>query len=353
MAENRVNPTWLVTFAAALGLLYFFRSVLWPLALAFALAVLINAVTRRVTLSLPRAGSRTVGMVTAVVIGGALLGAMATVVSGVAQIVAQAPAVYRQLDHMIAEIDLPSGGGLRLDQLTRHIDSGALAGALVNSLQAAAAGLALTAIYLIFIVVSGRKLDQRVAKIAASRSTDALLLVLERTVKGVQAYTYIQTLTGLIMAIVALSLMWVVGLHNALFWALALFLLSYLPIVGFTFGTLGPTMFALVQFPGPAQAITIFVGLQAVSFVVGNLVLPKMQADSQNIDPAASLLAVGVWTILWGIPGAFLAIPLTLALMYSLAQYKNMEWIAVLMSNDGSPIPKIVDDARSELKGGE
>jgi predicted PurR-regulated permease PerM len=119
-------------------------------------------------------------------------------------------------------------------------------------------------------------------------------------------------------------------------------------VVGVVLGSIGPTLFALVQFPTVVPALVILGGIQAVAFVVGNLVLPKMQADSQNIDPAASLLAIGVWTIVWGVPGAFLAIPLTLALMYALAQYKSVAWIAILISSDGDPLPPDpIEDAPS------
>ena len=118
-------------------------------------------------------------------------------------------------------------------------------------------------------------------------------------------------------------------------------------MVGVVLGSIGPTLFALVQFPTLAPALLVLCGIQAISFIVGNLVLPKMQADSQNIDPAASLLAIGVWTILWGLPGAFLGIPLTLALMYALAQYKSVEWIAILISNDGDPLPPTPSGSRT------
>lgn len=81
----------------------------------------------------------------------------------------------------------------------------------------------------------------------------------------------------------------------------------------------------------------IFLGIQAVAFVVGNLVLPRLQATNQNIDPSAGLLALGAWSIVWGLPGAFLAIPLTLALIYQLAGSRRLRWIAVLLSNNGVP----------------
>jgi len=73
------------------------------------------------------------------------------------------------------------------------------------------------------------------------------------------------------------------------------------------------------------------------AFVVGNLIYPRMQADTQNIDPVATILALSFWGFLWGIPGAFLAVPLTLMLMIICGEFENTRWVAVLLSNDGRP----------------
>lgn len=339
MSESRPKVSALLNISAALALLYVFRTVLWPLALALVLMILIRVVSQRIGQVLPRAGHRTISVVTAMVVGGLVLGAMLVVASGVSQILAEAGSIYRRLDAMIGGINVPGFGRLSLETLASRMDAGETLGLIAGSVQAASAGLTLTALYLVFIVATARGLERRVTKIVAARSSNALVTVLSRSIQGVEAYTYIQTITGLMIAVAAFFIMTAVGLKSALFWALTLFLFTYLPVIGVVLGSIGPTLFALVQFPTIAPALLVLGGIQAVSFIVGNLVLPKMQADSQNIDPAASLLAIGVWTILWGMPGAFLAIPLTLALMYSLAQYKSVEWIAILISNDGDPLP--------------
>jgi predicted PurR-regulated permease PerM len=41
--------------------------------------------------------------------------------------------------------------------------------------------------------------------------------------------------------------------------------------------------------------------------------------------------------MLWGMPGAFLSVPLTLILMLICAKFDSSRWVAVLLSNDGAP----------------
>ena len=49
------------------------------------------------------------------------------------------------------------------------------------------------------------------------------------------------------------------------------------------------------------------------------------------------LAVCAFWTLLWGIPGAFLAVPMTLMLMMIFAQFDNTKWVAAALSNDGKP----------------
>lgn len=335
---TKPGTSFLVNFAMAAALLYVFRAVLWPFTLALVLAILIMALSERVVRLLPKARRWMVFAITAVIVGGIIVASMAVVIEGASRIVLKMPAMLARIDQLLAMIPAP-GGRLSLESLAQKVELGPVADRLLGSVQDASAGLGLTLIFLFFLLVSKPMIEKRVDQIVASRGGRGLATVLERSFSGVESYMYVQSITGLMIAVGSWAVMMAVGLDNALFWGLVIFLFAYLPVLGVLAGSVGPTLFALLQFPSLTPAIIVFVGIQLVSSVVGNLVLPKMQADSQNIDPAASLIAVGMWTVLWGVPGAFLAIPLTLALMYALAQYEDLRWLAVLISHDGDPTP--------------
>lgn len=335
---TKPGTSFLVNFAMASALLYVFRAVLWPFTLALVLAILIMALSERVVRLLPKARRWMVFAITAVIVGGIIVASMAVVIEGASRIVLKMPAMLARIDQLLAMIPAP-GGRLSLEALAQKVELGPLADRLLGSVQDASAGLGLTLIFLFFLLVSKPMIEKRVESIVASRGGRGLATVLERSFSGVESYMYVQSITGLMIAVGSWAVMMAVGLDNALFWGLVIFLFAYLPVLGVLAGSVGPTLFALLQFPSLTPAVIVFVGIQIVSSIVGNLVLPKMQADSQNIDPAASLIAVGMWTVLWGVPGAFLAIPLTLALMYALAQYEDLRWLAVLISHDGDPTP--------------
>jgi len=90
------------------------------------------------------------------------------------------------------------------------------------------------------------------------------------------------------------------------------------------------------------------VTLNSIQFLVGNVVLPRMQGDSLNIDPVIVLLSLAFWGAIWGVPGMFLSTPLTVAAMVILAQFPATRKAAVLISADGAPQGVTGDPATAE-----
>ena len=336
----------LMAAAAALAMLYVFRALMWPFALAVVLAILIEALERSIVHLWPKASRWTVRAIAGVVVAALVVVSFLILIHGATQMVAHGPQLLRRLDVLLNQASRRVGLAepLNLQKLAASVDVSMLAKTALARAQDAVSGMVLTVLFLTFLLASKHQIDIKVKIVASSTHSHHMMAVLERTVRGVEAYVRIQTLIALMIAGASGLVMALVGLDNALFWTLMLFLLCYIPILGVAVGSLAPALFALVQFPTVWPAVEIFSAIEVISFLVSSLVLPKMQADAQNIAPSASLLAMGLWSILWGIPGAFLAIPLTLALMYQFAQYESLRWLAIFISNDGQPFPDVGAD---------
>jgi AI-2 transport protein TqsA len=155
--------------------------------------------------------------------------------------------------------------------------------------------------------------------------------------RSMEQYLWVQTITGVMIAAACWLLFTVLGLENALFWATVTFVLSYIPVVGGVAASVLPALFALVQFSSPLNAVIILGVSQGIQFFVGNVIQPRMTGDSLNISVLVVFMSLAFWGKLWGGPGMFLAVPLTVMLMIVLAQFPSTRWIAVMMSNNGNP----------------
>jgi predicted PurR-regulated permease PerM len=259
------------------------------------------------------------------------------------------PILSQRLDDLLMRVThaLALHDPITLEALTGDLDQRAVASWVFGGLQGAASGLILTALFILFLLTSSELIGRRLHMVSGDARSK---LALERSVRGVETYLWVQTLTGLITATASGLVMLAVGLDHWWLWAIALFALNYVPFIGVAVGSVGPALFAILQFPQLWPSAVVFLGIQAIAFVVGNVIWPKLQADTQNIDPSVGLLSVGAWSIILGLPGAFLATPLTLSLIYQLAGSERLQWIAILLSHDGDPLP---DAGRDDPPGSD
>jgi len=103
--------------------------------------------------------------------------------------------------------------------------------------------------------------------------------------------------------------LWAVGMPNPLLWGIAAFLLNYLPFLGAIAGTLGVGMVALVTFDTAGQALLAPLAYYTLTSIEGQVITPLMLGRQLAINTVAVFVTVMLWVWLWGVPGAFLAVP--------------------------------------------
>ncbi|MEX0957828.1 MAG: AI-2E family transporter [Burkholderiales bacterium] len=73
----------------------------------------------------------------------------------------------------------------------------------------------------------------------------------------------------------------------------------------------------------------------ATQSVIGNFLDPYLLGNQRNLSPFGILASLAIWSSLWGIPGAFLAVPITAVLVIILSGFSGTRPIAVLLSRNG------------------
>jgi AI-2 transport protein TqsA len=342
-AEDPVSRNALVVVAVVVAgaALYWLRGILTPLALAIFLMVMIDSFVRVLKVRAPFLPSWA-PMPLALVIGVALFGLTAFLIAdNAAAFATQLTSYGPKLDGLLARIAGAVGVGFpaSLDQLLDRLNPTRYVAPVAQALQSFASNAVFVLIYLGFLIASRTGFGRKAVRLFPDRDERHHAgEVFTRVRNGVERYLWIQTVTGAIIAAGSWAIMAAVGLDNALFWAFLIFVAGYIPIIGGAVGVLLPPLFALVQFDTFWQAAVLFAVLNAINFIVGNVILPRMQGDSLNLDPVVVLLALAFWGAIWGLAGMFLSTPLTVMAMVVLAQFEGGRWLAVLMSGDGNPL---------------
>lgn len=124
-----------------------------------------------------------------------------------------------------------------------------------------------------------------------------------------------QYLLGLVKMIVLLGIMYgigfsVIGIKNAIFFAILCALLEIIPFVGNITGTSITLLIAFVNGASPAMLAAIVGTYLVVQFIQGWLLEPIILGPHVRINPFTTVIALVLGNLIWGIPGIFLAIPL-------------------------------------------
>lgn len=359
-AASRTSLVVLAVLAVG-AVLYVLRDVLAPFALAVFLWLVIDGLAGAIGERVRWKGRRLVSPPIAVTIAVILVAAaaFATVVviaDSAADFASQSEGYRERLDAMLAGLHGRYAEALNLGpeppsarELFAELDVQAFLTAVARTAQSFVSDGILICIYVAFLFAAERSFARRAPAVfhhasdrAQARETIAAIR------EGVEQFVWVQTWTGAIPALISWGVLELVGLDNALFWAFLIFVVSYVPTIGPIVATVLPSAFAIVQFEEPWRIIATVAGVAAPLFVMGNIIQPRMQGETMNLNTLVVLLGLAIWGEIWGVTGMFLSSPLMVAIMATLAHQPSVRWLAVIMSANGDPGPRRSRRSRSE-----
>jgi putative heme transporter len=312
----------LVLVAAGLVLIWLLISELWVVVMPVFLGLLITTVLWPPARWLRARGVPPALAATIVLLAGlALLGGVLTLVttsiaSGLPEIVTSATQALRQAQDWLAGPPLNLGNS-QLDRLleqgTDQLQSsiGSIASGLLTGVGAVTSGIVtgILALVLAFLFVKdGPRFLPWLRGTVGERAGSHLTIVLERIWGMLGGFIRTQAIVSLVDAVFIGVGLVILGVPLAIPLAALTFLGGFVPIVGaFVAGALA-VLVALVS-NGWTTALIMLIIVIVVQQVEGNVLQPMLQARSLGLHSAVVLLAVTAGSSLFGIAGAFLAVP--------------------------------------------
>ncbi len=187
------------------------------------------------------------------------------------------------------------------------VQDGALAGA--SAAVDVAIGTVLAIVVLFFLLRDARRIWEfflqplgSTATHRARRMGDAAVDVLGGYVRGTAIVAFVDAM------VIGIALV-VLGIPLALPLATIVFIGAFIPLLGATVAGTLAALVALVS-DGPGTALIVVAVVIAVNQLEGNLLEPVVLARTLSLHPLAVLLALTVGTVLAGIVGALLSVPM-------------------------------------------
>lgn len=258
-------------------------------------------------------------------------------------IIRKLPTYQVRLNEILAHLDrLIANDAFSFNQLNQRFGFNnklqkVLAG-FATTIQAVLSNFVLIIIYVAFLFATQASFPKKIDELFPNPKRRSQISAITIQIRAsIQTYIGVQTLISLLQTILSYIAMIALGLENALFWALVIFILNYIPIIGGLAAICLPVMFAIIQFDSLTPILLLTAILFAVQFIIGNSLQPKLMGQSMNLSALVVLLSLALWGALWGGVGVFLSAPLTVITMIILAQFPTTRPIAILLSANGQP----------------
>jgi len=322
-------------------LLYIGKALLLPLMIAIAVAYLINILAHNICMVRIKGISvpRPLAMFFAIAI---ILTALSLVVQLITvNITSVVSEISKYQENLVTLIE--RGYGLfgieevpNLEQIFSRIDFGAYLQNFGGTVRSLLSRTGIIIVYLIFLLIEQRTFSSKIKALVSDpdRLEDVFALI-EKIRADIRTYIGIKVLTSTATALLSYLVLRMVGVDFASFWAVMIFLLNFIPTIGSIVATAFPAVLTLVQFDHLGPFIITASVLTSIQFCIGSLLEPRLMGSRLNLSPIVILLSLGLWGSIWGIPGMFLCVPITVIIVIICSYFPATRPIAVLLSGNG------------------
>lgn len=312
----------LLIIAAATYVVWFIGKQVWQGLLPVALAIIVSSVLWAPTKQLRRMGlppgiAALVTVLSTLAVFGAIIAAMAPSIGR------QSQTLYLQTYEMLLQAqltlqgppfnldyedlnDLFSNAVTWLQDQSGKIATEVFSGLGTMSVVVVTLGVVLVLTF--FFLKDGDRFLPWLRGITGERAGLHLTELLSRMWQTLSGFIRAQAAVSLVDAVFIGTGLLIIGVPMALALATLTFFAGFIPIVGaFVAGALA-VLIALVSL-GVTKALIVLVLVVAVQQLEGNVLSPMLQSKAMNLHPVIVLVSVTIGGSLFGIMGAFLAVP--------------------------------------------
>ncbi len=350
MKIQRVAMAMIIVFLT-FYLLYLGQALLLPLVIAGAIAYLISILAHAITKLAYKGFSvpKPLAMIFAIAIILLSLSYLIQLITvNIQSVIKVAPEYQQNLEALFfkAYSVFREGEVPNIREFLNQLDFGAYLQSFGATVRALVSSMGIITVYLIFLLLEQRTFGDKIKGIIRDpkRQEDTFELI-NKMRSDIRSYVGIKVLTSAVTGLISYMILKLVGVDFASFWAVLIFLLNFIPTIGSIIATLFPSLLTLIQFPTLGPFVVTISVLTAVQFCIGSLLEPRLMGNRLNLSPIVILLSLGLWGSVWGIPGMFLCVPITVIIMIICSYFPGTRPLAILLSGNG----KVVSGLKKDL----
>jgi len=314
----------ILTVLAVFYSLYFARTFLLPITLALMLDFLLSPAVRafqRIRIPAPVAAAVVVlTMVGLLVLSIYQLSgpvqawadkapqSLATAQKQLKKILRPIEKVTRTAEEVNRATDAASSGPQATEVVVK---SASVASRLLGSTQRAIAFLLEVIILLYFLLAAGDLFLAKLIKVLPHLQDKLKAVHIAReTEAAVSTYLLANLATNVGEGVVLAGALWLLDMPNPILWGVLAAVLEFIPYLGALVVVVVLGIAGLATFPDTGHALAVPGVFLLINFVQANFATPLLLSGRLSLNPVAQFVGLSLFFWLWGVLGAFLAVPI-------------------------------------------
>lgn len=242
------------------------------------------------------------------------------------------------LDLTLTHINTIAGIDVTTQALTyiKEMDLAAMASALLDYVSVVIGDAFLILIYVLFLLIEESVFPLKLRALYSNeKKRQKMINLFNKMDHSISKYLTLKTIVSLLTGFLSYFALLIIGVDAAVFWAILIFVLNYIPTIGSLIATLFPACFAVLQYGEFGPMIYVLVAVGAIQVIVGNIIEPKIMGNSLNISSLVVILSLTIWGAIWGVMGMILSVPITVMMIVVFEEIPNLRPVAILLSERG------------------
>ena len=321
-----IKPGSALTILAVLAIfytLYFAREMLTPLAVGLVVSFVfmpVLRVARRTGMPDPlSAGLIVLGLVT--LLGGSVYLLSTPVVDWIDRLPRVAREIERKVDQVRKPVDQVRKASEQMEEMGRAASGEKPATEVVvrqesrftrmiTPLGRIGASVLVFFVFLFFALASSQMFGDKIVRVAPRIADKARARKIMHDIeREISTYLFSITLVNIGLGVGIGLGMWAIGLPNPLLWGVLAGLLNFIPYFGALAGLLMTGVAALLAFDTLFAAALAPLWYFSMNVIESQFITPSVLGRRHTLNPVVVFLAIIFWGWLWGVVGAFVAVP--------------------------------------------
>jgi len=181
-----------------------------------------------------------------------------------------------------------------------------------------------------FMLMESKYFYDKMLRIANAYNVDSHLFI--EILEKIKSYFIIKVKTSLVTAVWVLAVLWFYDIPYFFMWAVLAFFLNFIPVIGSILAAIPAVALALLDY-GLMTTVWVAMWYLIINMVIGNILEPKIMGKGLGLSALVIFLSMTFWGWIFGPTGMILSVPLTMIIQYLFDQYKETQWIALLLSD--------------------